>query len=321
MDAFLAQHLQGVSRTYAILIPMLPEGLADAVGLGYLVMRIVDTLEDDARISDAERLRSFERLDAAVAGDRAAAESLARPLGDSADERALMQAAPEVFARVQALPSKYRSAVCACAQAMSAGVCRLLARGAERGLPYPAVRDAAELREYCHYVAGVVGEMLCTMIACHLRQPALTRLRGVADELGIGLQLVNILKDALQDSKQGRRYLPLTEGGEVAHAQVYRAVLEEARHSLRRGVEFVLALPAAARELRSFCGLPIAWGAMTLMRAERDAAAAKISRGAIRATIERFGHLVTDDSALRGWLLGLLDAAEAPVLESAAPAN
>jgi len=166
------------------------------------------------------------------------------------------------------------------------------------------------MREYCYYVAGVVGVMLCTMMAQFLRLPALLRLGDLAVELGIGLQLVNILKDAMKDSRQGRRYLPLSASGGVSHGEIYRAVLTEARASLQKGVEFVLALPATARELRSFCGLPIAWGAMTLARAERDERQAKIGRGAIRTSIELFGKLAGDDRALREWFGALLAGRE-----------
>ena len=306
MDAFIAEHLQGVSRTYAILVPMLPARLADAVGLAYLVMRVVDTLEDDTRLSPAERARYFQLLKGALEAQPGAAEALAQPLGDTPDERALMQVSPEVFARLHALEPAYRDAICECAHAMTGGVRQLIERSAARELPYPAVTSAEELREYCYYVAGVVGEMLCAMMAHFLGRPQLLRLRDIAVELGIGLQLVNILKDALKDSRQGRRYLPLAEDGDVAHAEIYRAVLQEARQSLLRGVEFVLALPAGARELRSFCGLPIAWGAMTLAKAERDASQAKIGRGAIHSSIEAFSRLAGDDQALRTWFTRML---------------
>jgi farnesyl-diphosphate farnesyltransferase len=308
MDAFLAKHLQGVSRTYAILVPMLPDTLADAVGVAYLLMRIVDTLEDDPHLSAADRRGYFALLESALGGSEAAATSLAQPLGDTDDERALMRDAAQVISRVRALEPEYHTAVATCAQAMTAGVRHLIARSAERGLAYPAVRDMAELREYCYYVAGVVGEMLCTMMAHFLRWPELRRLRDQAVELGIGLQLVNILKDAGKDSAQGRRYLPLAEGDASAPAEVYTAVLQAARQSLQTGVDYVLALPASARELRSFCGLPIAWGALTLARAECAADAAKIGRADIRDSITRFGELVNDDQALRHWLSALLEA-------------
>jgi farnesyl-diphosphate farnesyltransferase len=298
VDAFVARHLAGVSRTYAILIPMLPEPLASAVGVAYLLMRIVDTLEDDPRLSTSQRLEYLATLEAALNGDARAIGRLAQPLGESADERELMTAAPEVFARVRALEPAYREPVCACARAMSAGVRRLFARSAERELPYPGIRDVAELREYCHYVAGVVGQMLCTVMAHFLQRPGLLALRDVATELGIGLQLVNILKDARKDSRQGRRYLP--------HIELYHSVLQETRDSLRRGIDFVLALPPQAAELRGFCGLPIAWGAMTLARAEQDASAAKISRTAVATSSEHFRTIAGDDRAVREWLSSLL---------------
>ena len=311
MDAFLEKHLQGVSRTYAILVPMLPDTLAEAVGMAYLLMRIVDTLEDDPHLTTAQRLRYFALLDAALAGNAAAAQDLAQPLGDTEDERALMHDAAQVLARVRALEPEYHAAVATCAQAMIGGVRRLIARSAERELAYPAVRDVAELREYCYYVAGVVGEMLCGMMAHFLRWPELWRRRDEAVELGIGLQLVNILKDAGKDSAQGRRYLPLAEGGASVQAEVHRAVLREARQSLQTGIAYVLALPAWARELRSFSGLPIAWGAMTLTRAERATDAVKIGRGDIRDSIERFSELAGDDQALGQWLSELLESGAA----------
>lgn len=307
MEEFTAQHLAGVSRTYAILIPMLPRGLAEPVGLAYLLMRIVDTLEDAPELTPEQRRELFGELHVALSSpEPVPSGNLARPIGESASERALMQDAGEVLARIRRLEPAYRQALETCAHQMMSGVCRLLTRSAERGRPYPAIRDAAELREYCYYVAGVVGEMLCAMMAHHLRYPALLKLSAVAVELGIGLQLVNILKDALKDAEQGRRYLPMAEEGPVSPTEIYRAVLAEARQCLARGTEFVLALPVQAASLRSFCGLPIAWGALTLARAERDAGRAKISRSLIRASIARFERLAGNDQALRRWFNALL---------------
>ncbi|QOJ15052.1 MAG: squalene/phytoene synthase family protein [Planctomycetia bacterium] len=325
MDRFVTDHLGGVSRTYAVLIPMLPRGLDEAVGLAYLLMRVVDTIEDAPQLSDDERLACFAALRAILPGaaplnaraesadggpDRGTAAALLRDvaerdLGDLTAEHALMRELPRLLERLGLLEPFYREAAAKCAVQMMDGVTSILHRSRERGLAYPGNRDAAELREYCHYVAGVVGEMLCDMMAHHLRSDALGKLRGVAVELGIGLQLVNILKDSLRDADGGRRYLPIASG-RVSSGELYKLVLEEARASLKRGTEFVLALPAAAWELRSFCGLPIAWGAMTLARAERDAGAAKIGRGAVQASIDLFKRLVRDDHALRGWLMSML---------------
>lgn len=307
MDPFVLQHLKGVSRTYALVIPMLPGELDDAVGLAYLLMRVVDTLEDATDLTDDRRRRDLLALDAILTGNGVDADwEFARPVGDLPAERELMGVAPEVLRRIDGLRTEYSGAIRGCARKMIGGVLEIMTRAEQIGRPYPAVRDSGELRQYCYFVAGVVGEMLCEMMAHYLRTPALTKLRDVAVELGIGLQLVNILKDALKDSKQGRRYLPLTDDGRVSPAEIYETILKEARTSLEKGAEFVLALPATAWQLRSFCGLPIAWGAMTIARAASDSSRAKIGREAIRDSIVQFSRRARDDQALRDWLLGLL---------------
>lgn len=307
MDAFISEHLKGVSRTYALLIPMLPRRLGESIGLAYLLMRIVDTFEDAPGLENAERIERLSTLrDLLVPDAGPLPEALAAPLGEISAERALMEQSGEVLRRVAALEPEDRDAVHLCARKMIGGVLEMMERSAERGVAYPGNQDSIELRRYCYYVAGVVGEMLCTMMAGFLRMPALLSLRELAVELGIGLQLVNILKDAMKDSSHGRRYLPVCDDGRISHGQIYRAVLEEARRSLEKGVEFVLALPNTAKELRYFCGLPIAWGAMTLARAEHEPGGAKIGRRAIQSSIELFRRLAGDDTALRSWFAELI---------------
>lgn len=310
MDAFVNRHLQGVSRTYAIVVPMLPAPLAERVGLAYLLMRIVDTIEDDTHLTTNERLATFAHLEAALQGQGEAAEALTRIAGDTPDERRLQQDAPEVLRRINNLPPTYREPIFACARAMSAGVRALVSRSAAREAPYPAVQNLAELREYCYYVAGVVGEMLCELFTEFLHEPALRDRRQEAVELGLGLQLVNILKDARADSVHGRRYLPSVTGDQ-SHGRTYHEALHEARRCLARGVDYVLAIPRAASDVRRFCGLPIAWGAQTLNRAAEDETKAKIDRAAITASIARFDELAADDAGLRGWLTDLIAARDA----------
>lgn len=309
MEPFIAQHLAGVSRTYALVVPMLPRELVDPVGLAYLLMRIVDTIEDSPELTADQRHAQFEHLHAALAGDEQAAQALALPIGDLEAERALQQVAPEVIHRVLHQDALYSEVTCQCARNMADGVELLLQRSAGRNQPYPAVHDLVELREYCYYVAGTVGEMLCAMMAYYLGQPEFGRWGVLAVELGTGLQLVNILKDARRDAGQGRRYLPPADTP-AARAEVFNVTLAEARRCLTRGVEYVLALPADEPALRQFCGLPIVWGALTLRNAERDPAAAKITRDKVGASIEQFGELAADDVRLRTWLSSLLDVTQ-----------
>ncbi|HTU71389.1 MAG TPA: squalene/phytoene synthase family protein [Candidatus Baltobacteraceae bacterium] len=63
-----------------------------------------------------------------------------------------------------------------------------------------------ELRVYCNLVASVVGRM-CVRIFGFEDDAALER----ADDLGVALQLTNILRDVREDLGLGRIYLPLED--------------------------------------------------------------------------------------------------------------
>jgi phytoene synthase len=82
----------------------------------------------------------------------------------------------------------------------------MLIDGVEMDLTTTRYASWEELREYCHLVASVVGRM-CVRIFGFRDPRALER----ADELGISLQLINILRDVREDAARGRIYLPLQE--------------------------------------------------------------------------------------------------------------
>lgn len=63
-----------------------------------------------------------------------------------------------------------------------------------------------ELRGYCHQVAGTVGLIVAPILGCS-NKAALPQ----AADLGIAMQLTNILRDVGEDAAMGRIYLPLDE--------------------------------------------------------------------------------------------------------------
>ncbi len=69
-----------------------------------------------------------------------------------------------------------------------------------RFLDYPA------LQRYCHLVAGVVGEVAAAIFGAS--QAATVQ---YAHELGLAMQLTNIIRDVGDDARRGRIYLPMTE--------------------------------------------------------------------------------------------------------------
>jgi 15-cis-phytoene synthase len=69
-----------------------------------------------------------------------------------------------------------------------------------RFLDYPA------LQRYCHLVAGVVGEVAASIFG--RTQEATVR---YAHQLGLAMQLTNIIRDVGDDARRGRVYLPVAE--------------------------------------------------------------------------------------------------------------
>jgi len=81
-----------------------------------------------------------------------------------------------------------------------------LIKGVEMDLDIKRYGDYAELEQYCHRVASVVG--LLSIEIFGYKDPAC---RDYAVHLGKALQLTNILRDVRTDAERGRIYLPLSE--------------------------------------------------------------------------------------------------------------
>ena len=69
-----------------------------------------------------------------------------------------------------------------------------------RFLDYPA------LKRYCHLVAGIVGEVAANIFG--RTQPQTLQ---YAHQLGLAMQLTNIIRDVGDDARRGRVYLPMSE--------------------------------------------------------------------------------------------------------------
>ncbi|MFV0680176.1 presqualene diphosphate synthase HpnD [Ottowia sp.] len=66
--------------------------------------------------------------------------------------------------------------------------------------------DFAALQKYCHLVAGVVGEVSARIFGQTDNQTT-----AYAHQLGLAMQLTNIIRDVGEDARLGRIYLPIDE--------------------------------------------------------------------------------------------------------------
>jgi phytoene synthase len=78
--------------------------------------------------------------------------------------------------------------------------------GVEMDLVFDHYRTFEDLKRYCYGVAGAVG--LISLEIFGYKDP---KAKEHAADLGIAMQLTNILRDILEDLNRGRIYLPLEE--------------------------------------------------------------------------------------------------------------
>lgn len=81
-----------------------------------------------------------------------------------------------------------------------------LIKGMEMDLVKVRYQNFDELRQYCYRVASTVG-LMCIEIFGYKNESA----KEFAENLGIALQLTNIIRDVGEDAKNGRIYIPLDE--------------------------------------------------------------------------------------------------------------
>lgn len=296
--ADLEDLLLRTSRTFALSIPRLPAPTRSEVTIAYLLFRIADTFEDaagwpkerrSAALDDfADLLTRFEDPPASteelqarrsLARDLATAWTAGEPPVGHTGYLDLLAACPEVLEAFADLAPGARRAIAAHTRRTALGMIDFVARHDGDGRLQLA--DLEDLRHYCYVVAGIVGEMLTELFL--LAEPVLAdradELAERAARFGEALQLVNILKDAVDDAEEGRRYLPRL----VDRATVFLL----ARQDLRVAADYVATLQAggASTGLLAFTALPIqlAWG--SLDRVESDGPGAKLSRDEVRATV------------------------------------
>lgn len=89
-----------------------------------------------------------------------------------------------------------------------------LIKGMEMDLLKTRYATFNELREYCYRAASTVG-LICTEIFGYKNEGA----KEYAINLGIALQLTNILRDIKSDAAKGRIYLPLEDLARFGYAE------------------------------------------------------------------------------------------------------
>lgn len=207
--------LNKVSRSFAVVIQELPSSLKDAVCIFYLVLRGLDSVEDDMTYPNEKKLpllRSFHRQ---LLVDNWSLTNV----GDSKDYRILMKYFGKVIATFKSLAKKDREVVMKITEKMGNGMADFVGKTG-------SIDTIANYNLYCHYVAGLVGLGLTALFAQSGLEEEIGHVsEDLSNSMGLFLQKTNITRDYLEDLQAGRTWWPK----EIWHE--YREELDDfARH-------------------------------------------------------------------------------------------
>jgi len=181
--------LKDVSRSFAAVIIQLHEELRDAVCVFYLVLRGLDTVEDDMSLPISFKKDNLPTFHTHLNSNDWSMDGVGK---DS--EKLLLQQFYRVSREFMKLKPSYQSVITDICERMANGMCYFLDHEVSTKKDYDL---------YCHYVAGLVGIGLQRLFEqSGLEQRGLEKTElslELANHMGLFLQKTNIIRDYLED--------------------------------------------------------------------------------------------------------------------------
>lgn len=188
--------LNEVSRSFALVIQGLPLSVKDAICIFYLMLRALDTIEDDMQLDKETKfalLKDFHN----TCGDETF--SLDK-VGDRAVYVNLLKNYPRVNRMFNRLDASYQLVIKEICYEMAQGMLLFVNKDIE---------TKEEYNLYCHYVAGTVGQGLSKIfVASGLESNDYLNNMNLSNDMGLFLQKTNITRDFREDIDEGRIFWP-----------------------------------------------------------------------------------------------------------------
>lgn len=192
--------LDATSRSFAAVIQQLHPELRDPIAIFYIVLRALDTVEDDMTIPLDTKIPMLRTFD----------ETLYKKdwtFNGSKEKDAIVLEEFDIISRVfRGLKPEYQKVIKDITHRMGNGM-------ADYAIDSDFNRDGLETVKdydlYCYYVAGLVGEGLTRMaIISEFGSPVLEEKPELHLAMGLFLQKTNIIRDFREDLDDGRTFYP-----------------------------------------------------------------------------------------------------------------
>ncbi|KAJ6409822.1 hypothetical protein OIU84_009330 [Salix udensis] len=180
--AFCYSMLQRVSRSFALVVQQLGTELRNAVCVFYLVLRALDTVEDDTSIPTDVKVPIL------IAFHRHIYDRDWHFSCGTNDYKVLMDQFHDVSTAFLELGKGYQEVIEDITKRMGAGMAKFICR---------EVETIGDYEEYCHYVAGLVGLGLSKLF--HASELEDLASDSISNSMGLFLQKTNIIRDYLED--------------------------------------------------------------------------------------------------------------------------
>lgn len=188
------KYLNQTSRSFAAVIQALDGEIRHAVCVFYLVLRALDTVEDDMSISVEKKvpmLRNFHTF---------LYEPEWRFTESTQKDRQVLEDFPTISLEFRNLAEKYQTVIADICQKMGCGMAEFVDKH---------VTSKQDWDKYCHYVAGLVGIGLSRLFSTsEFEDPLVGEDTECANSMGLFLQKTNIIRDYLEDQQEGRAFWP-----------------------------------------------------------------------------------------------------------------
>ncbi|XP_047327061.1 squalene synthase 3-like isoform X2 [Impatiens glandulifera] len=181
---FCYSMLHNVSRSFALVILQLDTELRNAVCIFYLVLRALDTVEDDTSIAKDVKVPILLAFHSHISD-----HDWHFSCGTN-NHKVLMDEFHHVTTAFLELDKSYQEAIKDITLRMGAGMAKFICK---------EVETIEDYDEYCHYVAGLVGLGLSRIFHAYGTEDLASD--SLSNSMSLFLQKVNIIQDYAEDIK------------------------------------------------------------------------------------------------------------------------
>jgi farnesyl-diphosphate farnesyltransferase len=220
MWADIKYYLGRVSRSFSLAIPLLDQGLREIIGLGYIILRMLDSIEDASLEPKIRKelytnfLLFLSKVDVPVEVCELFSKQKWEGITEEEKELFTTDNLVKIIKYFWSIDKYYQDIIRSCVQEMMLGMKKFTWDNEKIFVSSSPMKKSLRSQglydEYCYYVAGTVGIMLTKICIYYYRSNLKFTKSLLNKSLGFSrvLQKVNIIKDWKKDIQKGYCFLP-----------------------------------------------------------------------------------------------------------------